>query len=598
MKKVVLILAAALMGVAANAQVTDFPWLEDFENGIPSSFTLVDADEDGYNWTYGTGKVHNGSYCASSASWTRNSSGSGVILYPDNWMILPAMTIPADGSDFVLSWWAIGQDANYAAEHYAVYVATENTVEALSATTALFEGNSTATYVKNRVSLADYVGQTVYIAFRHYNVSDMFRLNIDYVYVGLPVPEVHVSGKNLATTNTQLTYTAWHDGTTIKWYVNGVEQSATETSFTTSIETPGTYLIKAASTNSFGTVEDSVVSYLYNAADAFGRTTLLEHFTTQGCQYCPGGHERIGSAVNSGLEDRVAWVSHHAGYGTDNYTIDASENDIIELYGGGTWAPAMMLDRNTDYPTADDEPGAVMSVPNSVSGVKSKINQALADPALANVQIDDATYDATTRQLSITVSGSVLVALPDLRLSFYITEDSLIGQQYNTSGIIAQYQHDHVLRATVGGSWGEPLVLDANNAFSKTLTYTLPAAWKAYKCRAVVFVNRYGSTIEDRQVFNAVKTAYLTDPNLSIREMNATMTMKTWPNPVAETAYIDAESTIHSFSVVNAMGQKVMGGNVNADVLELDVRNLAAGIYFVSVTTDNGTATERLSIVK
>jgi hypothetical protein len=47
------------------------------------------------------------------------------------------------------------------------------------------------------------------------------------------------------------------------------------------------------------------------------------------------------------------------------------------------------------------------------------------------------------------------------------------------------------------------------------------------------------------------------------------------------------------------MGRKVMAQeNVNADILELNVSALAAGIYFVTITTDNGTATQRLNVVK
>jgi hypothetical protein len=47
------------------------------------------------------------------------------------------------------------------------------------------------------------------------------------------------------------------------------------------------------------------------------------------------------------------------------------------------------------------------------------------------------------------------------------------------------------------------------------------------------------------------------------------------------------------------MGRKVASAeNMNANILELNVSGLAAGVYFVSVTTDNGVSTERLSVVK
>ena len=51
--------------------------------------------------------------------------------------------------------------------------------------------------------------------------------------------------------------------------------------------------------------------------------------------------------------------------------------------------------------------------------------------------------------------------------------------------------------------------------------------------------------------------------------------------------------------MVNTLGQEVMAQeNVNADVLELNVSTLAAGLYFISVSTDNGVATERLNVVR
>ena len=87
--------------------------------------------------------------------------------------------------------------------------------------------------------------------------------------------------------------------------------------------------------------------------------------------------------------------------------------------------------------------------------------------------------------------------------------------------------------------------------------------------------------------------------NLGIEDVKPAISVKMWPNPVAEMAFVEAESTIRSYEVVNSLGQRVMGAeHVNASALELNVSSLAAGVYFVSVTTDNGVSTERLSVVK
>ena len=595
MKKTLLFVAALLtFGLAANAQITTFPWLQDFESGAPTDFTFVDNDGDGHNWQYSNQlNAHSGTGLIFSQSYTQNTGA----LTPDNFMILPAFTLPADASDFILSWWVVGQDPSWASEHYSVYIATGNTVADFTATTAVYDGTATGTYVKQRVNLADYAGQTIYVAFRHHNVTDMFYLNIDDIRIGGPEPpELSLEGPSMVVMNSSVSYTALSDVDNLTWYVNDVQQSATSATFNHTFTATGSYVIKVEATNVAGTVTKSVTTFAYDPDNTCERNTLLEHFTTAVCQYCPGGHERLGEAMQN-FGDRIAWVAHHSGFYTDGMTIDASANDIIQMYGPeGSWAPAMMLDRDCDLLT--DEVGAVGSV-GQVSAIVSLFNQALAKGSLVTLDLENISYNAATRELSLTATGNVLQNVGDFNISLYITEDSIIAAQQSTGGQTFQnYQHDHVLRAAVNGSWGEALVVNADNTYSKTFTYTLPATWKADKCRAIVFVNRYGQGIDSRQVMNTKKTRYLTDANLGIANVEASMTIKTWPNPVAEVAYIDAESTIHNYTVVNAMGQVVMSGDVNTDVLELDVRSLTAGVYFVSVTTDNGTASQRLSVVK
>ena len=79
----------------------------------------------------------------------------------------------------------------------------------------------------------------------------------------------------------------------------------------------------------------------------------------------------------------------------------------------------------------------------------------------------------------------------------------------------------------------------------------------------------------------------------------ANINIKTYPNPATEMAYISAESTIRGYKMVDAMGRVILSEeNVNVDMLELDVRGLAQGVYFINVTTDNGVASQRLTVVK
>ena len=108
-----------------------------------------------------------------SASFQNNPFGGGTALNPDNWLISPAFTA---GS--TVTFWYAGQDPNYAAEPFGVYVIANGTTSA-----ELGHFTASNTYQQGSVDISDFAGQTVQVAFRHYGITDMFRLNLDLVEV-------------------------------------------------------------------------------------------------------------------------------------------------------------------------------------------------------------------------------------------------------------------------------------------------------------------------------------------------------------------------------------------------------------------------------
>lgn len=175
MKKIFsLFIALFVMSICAKAQVTYLN--EGFEDGvIPAGWTLVDADGDGYNWSIPTANFfyHNGNHCVASASYISTA------LTPDNWLITPQLSVSAGDS---ISFWYRAQDPNYAAENFGVYVSTTGTAPADF--TSVYQGTADSIYLRCAISLAAYAGQNIYVAFRHYNVTNMFWLNIDDIQFG------------------------------------------------------------------------------------------------------------------------------------------------------------------------------------------------------------------------------------------------------------------------------------------------------------------------------------------------------------------------------------------------------------------------------
>ena len=162
---------------------------ESFENGL-GNWTLIDADGDGYNWMdsqtnpwEGTG--YDGLYVAYSSSYVNGPSPfePGTVLFPDNWMISQEFTVPAENA--VLSWYHSASDPEYNQENYSVYVG--NGTDPSGYTEVVYNGYPTNTeqgeYQNVTVDLSAYAGQTVQLAFRHHDVSDMYMLVIDYITV-------------------------------------------------------------------------------------------------------------------------------------------------------------------------------------------------------------------------------------------------------------------------------------------------------------------------------------------------------------------------------------------------------------------------------
>jgi len=162
---------------------------ENFDAGtLPTGWQTIDADGDSYTWdaTFlaGQGLGHNSSSSFIASASYINSVGA---LTPDNWLITPQVQLNGNAE---LTFWLAGQDAGYAAEHYAVYISTTGT--APSDFTKLFEetfgdskghdgakGTKAQTaWVQKTISLSGYTGNC-YIAIRHFNCTDEFWLDLD-----------------------------------------------------------------------------------------------------------------------------------------------------------------------------------------------------------------------------------------------------------------------------------------------------------------------------------------------------------------------------------------------------------------------------------
>lgn len=225
----------------------------------------------------------------------------------------------------------------------------------------------------------------------------------------------------------------------------------------------------------------------------FPRKFLLEHFTSANCNQCPMGMKYIADYLDQQTTPYI-WVSHHAVYGTDEYTIPES-NAIAMNYLGMNSVPSVVFNRTKQ--------GGLL-----VLGAWNIENLVVQDDTVAEASVViDHTYDAATRRLDITVSGQV--ANPDrdaYLLSILIKENRLVGEQEDAycswkGAKWQEYMHPRVVRDLVSSTFGDTVKV-ANQSYQYTTSYQLDQAWVPENCCIVAYL----TPLEKSPIINAEQT--------------------------------------------------------------------------------------------
>lgn len=331
----------------------------------------------------------------------------------------------------------------------------------------------------------------------------------------------------------------------------------------------------------------------------FTRKILLEQFTTVNCGYCPPGADRITSAI--GTASNIIWIKHHAGFGTDFLTNDVHQ-ELLALYAGSTFAPAMTVDR-----TRFDEsrPGPVGSV-GQISDIRTLFASAKQVATYCKVIAPEITYNPSTRK----VTGQVRVRFGDevwdanTRITVFLIEDSIVGSQndYTDHGNWTNYVHMGTVRAALTEIWGDNLEVDAQERTAvHQIDYTLPTTYEHSHCRLVALVtNHDANDINNRKVLNAAESAFLDEVPQStegIGEMAGTACLRLFPNPASGQVVLESDGAILSVQIYNALGQQVYQSRPEGAMQSaVNTSLFPQGVYVVRIRTVQGVAERRVAV--
>lgn len=154
---------------------------EPLTGDVPASWTLIDKDGDGHGWEFyeGYGTVCSDSYLSAEGALT-----------PENYLITPAVSIPAEAQSADLSFEIAASAKNAYREKYKVIVSLQpitidncRDAEVLRNYTELTEEYKQKNFVNQTMDLSGYIGKTVYIGFVHGDCTDMESLLLKNVII-------------------------------------------------------------------------------------------------------------------------------------------------------------------------------------------------------------------------------------------------------------------------------------------------------------------------------------------------------------------------------------------------------------------------------
>lgn len=216
------------------------------------------------------------------------------------------------------------------------------------------------------------------------------------------------------------------------------------------------------------------------------RKTILEEFTAQQCVNCPGAAAEAQN-LKAIYGERLILVSIHAGplsvpdadFPNDFRTPEGNE---LNNYFAPPGYPIGMVDR-VSYG------GSVLMLKDSWGYAIEALDTL---DAQAWLTIDN-NYNTANRKLECAIETEFLEDLPGTyNICVFLLESGIVSPQMTLQGTNPNYVHNHVLRTTLNGTWGDPVGTDGHASsevsVSDNYTYNIPEAWNADNCVIIAFV--------------------------------------------------------------------------------------------------------------
>lgn len=543
----------------------------------------------------------------------------------NDWLISPSFT-PATGEWLLLD--GVASNGSYA-DGFLVKVSTNGSTWSNFTTTLLTVTAENTTWTTHAINLSAYVGQTINIAIvNNSNDKELLYLNNvrtlvlpqndaavlamtpgvasykSYTTVGGAIP---VQGLLFNYGSTPITsYTIKiNDGTATTSYPQtgniGVYAS-TVFSLNYNMTAAGTKPIKmwVELTGDTNASNDSTSSEFQSYTSAPPLTQVFEEGTGTWCQWCPRGAVFMDSMAS--VHPNTVLIAVH---NSDPMTVTTYDAGMGALIGG---YPSCLAGRKEEIDPSD---------------IFTAYTDHQNDFGAGEVTIDQPTYSGNTMTVKANVKMSVNTKPNyDYRLAMVVTKDDQhgTGSTWNQANAYAggangamggfeslanpvpaaSMYYDHVAMNIEGGFNGVasslPGTMTSGTSYSYTFNWTMPTGFELAKAKVnVLLIAASNGEVQNAKWVSAYPTAVeniIDDALLSV-----------YPNPTSDVLNIDF--TLKSQSDVVISLQDITGKQVFNQTLvqksgnqgfQINTRNMADGVYSLSLRTSNGVISKKITV--
>lgn len=224
----------------------------------------------------------------------------------------------------------------------------------------------------------------------------------------------------------------------------------------------------------FEVEEEDLKPSTFDFDDFTRKKVLIEKFTGQRCPNCIGDDKTLDAYLDGkNLKDKVYEMRHYSyegdGIGQRYLRLPDVHNALSNAWEVSSY-PIYMVDRSGNNGTQFPDNGYLVraSVINNLDWVSNRIEK----PCLVSLSLDGSTYNPSTREIKVVVSGKTSTKIPDPRISIFITQNGISASQ---SGVTGDYVHNGVSRDFLTEEVnGDALEIGDDGVFQVTYFYKMP----------------------------------------------------------------------------------------------------------------------------